>query len=137
MTKNNKKHIEVLHTVYEVDIVIANKYVTLEDLKKKYAYYDGVELDNDITASQASTARCIDIKTNRPVVLIKYNCDSSIKGVNKKLDLINTASHEATHAAMYIFSYVREFINTDQSNESLAYLIGWITQHTYEIWTKK
>ena len=131
------KYIEVLSTIYNVDIVIVNRYTTLEDLKEKYVYYDGVELDNSILDCQASTSRCKDKETGKPCIIVKDNRDSKVKGVNKKLDLINTAAHEAFHVMVDIYWFVGESIDFSQNNESSAYFIGWITQHIYEIWTKK
>ena len=134
---NKNKHITILNTVYNIDIIIANRHVTLKDLQKKYTYYNGDELEESIIDCQASTTCCKYKNTGKPCILIKDNKDSSVKGINKKLDLINTASHEALHAAIDIYSYIGETINTSESNESLAYFIGWLTQHIYETFTKK
>lgn len=135
MTK--KKYIETFNTVYEVDIVIANMNVTLKDLQKTYTYSDGVELDDEMLQSMATTARCKNKLTNRYCVVVKYNKPSSIKGIDKRADLINTAAHEALHTAMDLYSFIGEDVRPNDSNENLAYLVGWITEKIYQVWTKK
>ena len=135
MTK--KKYIDTYKTIYNVYLVVANEAVTLQDLKKKYTYYDGVEIDDAFSDGIATTAKCIDKETNRAVILVKYNHKSKIKGVNNKLDLINTAAHEATHFAMDLYSYIGEDIDPRMANENLTYNVGWATECIYNTWTKK
>ena len=135
MTKK-KKHIDTYETPYDVHIVIANEAVTLEDLRKKYKYCDNNELDDDFTGSSATTARCEDKVTGRKVVLVKYNRPSLVKDVDKKLDFINTISHEALHVALDIYAYIGQDVDVND-NESLAYLVGWIGECIYKTWTKK
>ena len=77
MTK--KKYIEIYNTVYDIDIVIANKNVTLKDLQKKYSYADETELNEDLTASIATTARCKTKSTNKYCIIIKYNNHQTCK----------------------------------------------------------
>ena len=135
MTKK-KKHIDTYETPYDVHIVIANEAVTLEDLQKKYKYCNDKELHDDFTQFIATTARCTDKATGRNVVLIKYNHSSRFKDVDKKLDFINTVSHEALHAALDIYAYIGQDVDVN-NNESLAYFIGWISERIYKTWTKK
>lgn len=132
-----KKHIDTYSTVYGVDIVIANKAVTLKDLQKLYTYSDNVELDQDIMTDIASTSTCRNRKTNRYCILVKFNSNSIIKGQDKKLFLINTVSHEALHVAMDLYSFSGDKVNPRDSNEHLAYLVGWITEIIYKTFTKK
>lgn len=131
------KHIDIYNTIYDVDVVIANKDVTLEDLKEDYTYCNEDELDDTVVNSQATTARCKRKSDNRFCVLIKFNRYSDIVGIDKKLDLINTAAHEALHASMDIYAYIREDVIPDSSNEALAYFVGWLTQCIYNSWTRK
>ena len=135
MTKK-KKHIDIYETPYGVHIVIANEAVTLEDLRKKYKYCDDEELDDYFTQFIATTAKCIDKATGRHVILVKYNSSTSIKGVDKKLDLINTVSHEALHVALDIYAYIGQDVDVN-NNEALAYFVGWISERIYKTWTKK
>lgn len=134
---SKKKHIDIYETIYGVNIIVANKYVTLKDLQKSYTYHDGVILDEDLISSQACTAKCKDIKTGRYCILVKYNHDSVIKGVNKKVDLINTCSHEAVHVVMAIYAFIQEDVYPNDHNEHFAYLVGWTAEHIYETLTKK
>lgn len=131
------KHIDTYNTIYNIDLVVANKDVTLKDLQKKYTYSDGVELTEDVTSEIASTSYCKNRITGKYTILVKYNRDSKVKGINKKLDLINTAAHEATHVVMAIYSFINEKVFPDDSNEILANTVGWSTECIYKTWTKK
>lgn len=133
--KNNKKYIDTYSTIYGVDLVVANKNVTLKDLQNKYTYSDDRELD-DIDCI-ASTSYCKNKNTNRYTILVRYNHDSKVKGIDKRLDFINTCSHEATHVVMAIYHYINEKIFPEDSNELLANLVGWATECIYKTWTKK
>jgi hypothetical protein len=133
----NNKRIDTYKTVYEVYLVVAGKDVTLEELKELYTYSDGVELDDGITQGYASTSRCKEKKTGRYVVLVKLNNISTIKGIDKKIWLINTAAHEAVHTAMDMCAFVAQRVEPNDDNEHLAYLIGWSTECIYKTWTDK
>jgi hypothetical protein len=76
------------------------------------------------------------IKTNTPVIIVKYVHDSNVVGVDKKIDLINTCAHEALHVCMRIYSKIGEEVFKDDSNELFAYLLGWVTECIYRTWTK-
>lgn len=136
MTK--KKYIDTYNTIYDVDIVIVNKNVTLKELRKTYCYSNGEELDDSMKSGVATTCRCKNKKTNRYCSLIVYNHDSTFKDADKRADLINTAAHEALHSALDIYSYIgEESINPNNPNETLTYFVGWITEKIYKTWTKK
>lgn len=135
--KTNKKYIDTYKTIYGVDLVVASKNVTTKDLQKKYTCSNGEELKEDNDNYTASTTCCQDKYTGRYVILVQYYRDSPVKGVDKKLDFINTCSHEATHVAMDIYSYIGEKVFPEDSNELLANLIGWATECIYKTWTKK
>ena len=134
---NNKDYIDIYNTIYGVDIIIANKHVTLEQLKVDYEYSDRVELDEGVTDCLASTSTCRNKNTGRYCILIKFNKHSSVVGTNKNLDLINTAAHEALHAALRLFQYAEQRVECDGSNEYFAYLVGWLTEKIYDTWTRK
>lgn len=132
------KHIDTYSTIYNIDIVVANKQVTWKELKKRYTYSDGRELiDDKEDTAIASTSYCKDINTGKYIILVKYNKDSEVKGVNKRLDLINTVSHEATHVVMAIYDFIGEKVYPADSNELLANTIGWVAECIYNTWTKK
>lgn len=131
------KHIDTYSTIYNVDIAVANKEVTFKDLQKKYKYPDDSELVENDDNPIAYAERLVDKNTGHAVILIKYCRDNDVKGVDKRADFINTIAHEATHAAMYIYSKIGEKVFVDDSNELLSYLIGWISECIYKTWTKK
>lgn len=135
LKKNSKKSIiDVYNTIYNVDIVVANKYTTIEQLNKRYKPLEGdLFEDSDCIAY---TDLGYDRKTNMPVIIVRYVHDNNIVGVDKKTDLINTCAHEAVHVCMRIYSKIGEGVYKDDSNELLAYLTGWVTECIYKTWTK-
>lgn len=134
MTK--KKYIDTYKTVYGIDLVVANKNVTMKDLRKKYIGVNDTELE-DSEHTIASTIYAKNIATNRYTIIVKYDGDSVVKDVDKKLDLINTAAHEATHVVMFLYDFIGEKVFPQDSNELLANHIGWVTECIYKTWTKK
>ena len=132
----NKSIIDTYTTIYYVDIVVANKYATLEELKELYVYSDGVELDNAIMSNICTTSTCTRKSDNKSVVLIKYNKDSEIKGTNKTLDLINTVCHESGHAVLDIYEHMSQQV-CNCSPEPFCYLLGYVAECVYKTLTKK
>lgn len=132
----NKSYIDTYETIYPVYIVVANRHTTLEQLKKLYKYSDGVELDEEVMQNMCITCTCTRKSDNRPVILIKYNRDSAIKGTNKSIDLVNTCAHEATHAVLDIYSYIGDNVDSKEQ-EHTAYFIGYVAGCMYETLTKK
>lgn len=127
-SKTKKGIIDVYYNdVYEVLFVVADKYVTLEQLKKKYTYYDGTELDNEITSTSACTAKCKDIKSGKSVIVVKFN--ETVK--DAKIWFTNTAAHEATHVALDIYELIQQNI-CFCSPEPFCYLVGWATECIYK-----
>jgi hypothetical protein len=131
-----KSIIDTYSTIYFVDVAVANKYVTLEELKELYTYADGVELDEAILECQCTTTACIRKSDNKSVVLIKYNHDSIIKGVDNKVDFINTICHEAGHVVLDIYDHMGQKI-CNCSSEPFCYLLGYIAECAYKTLTKK
>ena len=132
----NKSIIDTYTTIYFVDIVVANKYTTLDELKELYTYSDGVELDDAVMNSMCTTSTCIRKSDNKSVVLIKYNKDSDIKGINKTLDLINTVCHESGHAVLDIYEHMNQNV-CNCSSEPFCYLLGYVAECVYKTLTKK
>lgn len=132
-----KGYIDTYSTMYDIDIVIANKDVTIDELREFLTYSDGAELEDSLLNYSGVASTCKNKKTNKYCILVKFNRHSDIVGLDKKLDMINTAAHEALHVAMDIFNVCCESVNPENSNESLAYLIGWLTEKIYLTWTKK
>lgn len=133
-SKTNKSIIDVYETIYNVDLVVANKYTTIKQLNKVYSDLNKEDLtDGDCVAY---TEKGYNRKTNKPVIIVRYIHDCSW-AADKKVDLINTAAHEALHVCMYIYSKIEEDVYKNDSNELFAYLIGWVTECIYKTWTKK
>lgn len=124
--KNKKSIIDTYNTIYIVDIVIANKYTTLEQLKKLYTYSDNLPLDKGIMEGVATTSTCTRIADNHPCILIKWNLDTpSYKVADKRVHMIGTMCHEAIHAAIDTWDFIQERITID-SQEPVAYYVEWI-----------
>lgn len=136
MKKNKKSRIDIYQTLYGVDLVVANKYATIEELRKDYAFSDGVELTEEVMECIATTSKVRRKSDNRYCVLVKYNQDSSVKGRDPKLELINTVSHEATHVAIDIYQFISQDL-CPCSPEPFCYLVGWATECIYNTLQKK
>lgn len=131
----NKSRIDIYDTIFDIDIIVANRYVDIEDLRKDYIYSDGVELE-DHKDWTASTSTVKNKHTNRHGILIQYHKDSSDKTLDKKLDIFNTAAHEAFHAMLDIYAACGVNISHDD-HESHAYFIGWITECILKTWLNR
>lgn len=131
-----KSIIDTYTTIYFIDIVVANKYATLEELKELYTYSDGIELDEFVIKHDGTTCTCTRKSDNKSVILIKYNDTSKVKNVDKASALINTISHEATHAALDIYENIGQDV-CFCSSEPFCYLQGYIAECIYKTLTKK
>ena len=135
MNNNNKtkkkSRIDTYETIYYVDLVVANQYTTLEELKKLYIYSDGVELDEQIMNNICSTSTIRRKSDDKDCILVKYNGYVDIKFVDKKIDLLNTIAHEAGHVCIDIYDHMRQNI-CSCSQEPFCYLLGWVTQCIYK-----
>lgn len=130
------KHIDTFETVYGVDVVVANKAVTVEDLRELYTYSDGYELE-DNTTYEAVTCTCKNKETNRYVILVWYRSMILLKGENVKMRYINAAAHEAFHVVNDLMDFSNEKIDPKKGNEFMAYMIGYFAERIYNTWTKK
>lgn len=136
MKKQKKAIIDTYETLYDVDIVVANRQVSLEKLQKLYTYPDGVVLDSFIVDAIATTAVVKRISDNKTCILIKDNKDSDVKSIDKKLDHINTIAHKSLHAVLDIYDIIQQKVCTC-SPEPMCYLIGYIAACVYKTLTKK
>ena len=127
--KNSR--IDIYETIYNVDLVIANRYASIEELREQYTYPDKEELSMDILDGICTTASVIRISDNKSCILVKYNHDSYVKGVDKNLDFINTISHEAGHVVIRLYQFMDQTI-CPCSSEPFCYLLGWVTQCIYK-----
>ena len=136
MKKQKKAIIDTYETLYGVDIVVANRQVSLEKLQKLYTYGDGVVLDDFIVDAIATTAVVKRISDNKTCILIKDNKDTDVKSIDKKLDHINTIAHESLHAVLDIYDIIQQKVCTC-TQEPMCYLIGYIAECVYKTLTKK
>ena len=121
---------------YFVDLVVANEHTTLKELRKLYMFSDKVELNEEILSGDCTTSTCIRKADDRFVILIKYNHANTCKSIDKKVDLINTVSHEATHVALDIYENIHQNV-CFCSPEPFCYLVGWAAECIYKTLTKK
>lgn len=133
----NRAIIDTYETIYGVDIVVANRNVSLKKLQSLYTYPDGVILDDYIIEAMATSAIVKRIKDGKTCILIKDNKDSSVKGVNKIVDRINTIAHESLHAVFYLYENIMDNKLCGCSSEPACYLIGYIAECVYKTLTKK
>lgn len=132
---NSRAIIDTYTSIYPVDLVVANKYVTLEELKELYVYSDDLELDEEVTNCDASTCTVKRKSDNKFCLLVKYNHPAK-HITDKKLDFINTCSHEATHVALDIYEFIHQQV-CNCSSEPFCYLQGWATECIYKTLSKK
>lgn len=133
-SKTKKSIIDVYPTVYNVDLVVVNKYTSIAQLNKRYETVDGKDFEDDECI--CFTQPGYDKKTNRAVIIVRYIRPYNVVGADKKLDLINVCANEATHVCMKIYSKIEEEVYKDDHNELLAYLLGWATECIYKTLTK-
>lgn len=136
MKKQKKAIIDTYETLYDIDIVVANRQVSLDKLRKLYTYADGVILDDFIVDGLSTTAIVKRISDNKTCILIKDNKDTDVKSIDKKLDYINTIAHESLHAVLDIYDIINQKVCTC-SPEPMCYLIGYIAECVYKTVTKK
>jgi hypothetical protein len=117
--------------LYDVYLVVANKYSSLEELQELYNYADKAELDEHILEGCSTTSYCRDKETEANVILVKYNKSSKNKELDKTLDFINTVSHEATHVALYVYEMIGQNI-CFCTPEPFCYLQAWATERIYK-----
>lgn len=134
--KNKKSYIDTYETIYPVDIVVANKACSIEELRELYTYSDGVILDDDVCNKFCTTCTVRRIEDGRYAILIKFNEEKLPKWANPKEDLVDSCAHEALHAALDIYEYVGQKVD-NRNNEDLAYFIGWIAARIYRTVTRK
>ena len=137
MNKNKTKSIidTYYNDVYDVYLVVANKYTTLEELKELFTFSDGVELSDEILNGQSTTSTCKRKSDGAYVVLVKYNKPNTCTSVDERLNFINTCSHEATHVALDIYELISQNV-CFCSSEPFCYLQGWAIQNIYKTLTK-
>ena len=137
--KNSKTKKGIIDTyyneVYEVYLAVANEYATLKQLKDRYTFSDGVELTDGILNGSCSTSTCKDKKTEAIVILVKYNHESYDKARERRTELVNIVSHEATHVALDTYELCGQNV-CFCSPEPFCYLQAWAAERIYKTLTK-
>lgn len=135
---NSRAIIDTYTNVYPIDLVVANKYTTLEELRELYDRGEGQELDDEIVDSDcnATTIYVRRKKDEKACILVKHNNDECSKSADKKLTKLGIISHEATHVALDIYDYIGQNI-CNCSPEPFCYLQEWAFECIYKTWTKK
>ena len=137
--KNSKTKKGIIDTyyneIYEVYLAVANEYATLKQLKDRYTFSDGVELTDGILNGSCSTSTCKDKKTEAIVILVKYNHESYDKARERRTELVNIVSHEATHVALDTYELCGQNV-CFCSPEPFCYLQAWAAERIYKTLTK-
>jgi len=136
MKKTNRSIIDTYTTIYFVDIVVANEYTTLEELKKLYTYMDKEELDDCILNGQCTVSTVKRKSDKVDCILVKYNHDITNPNIDIEADRINTISHEATHVALDIYEAINQNV-CFCSPEPFCYLVGYAGECIYKTLNKQ
>ena len=127
MKNNNKPRLDTYETQYDVDLVVANKYVKLEELQALYKYVSDKELDEEVIDGAATTSICRRKSDNKLTILVYMAEKNTYQPGDKFLYNINTAAHEAVHACLDIYDYCGVIIEP-QNQEHATYFIGYLTE---------
>ena len=142
MKKEHKSRIDIYETPYEMYIVVANKYTTLEELQEIFTYPNGDELDKSLIEDkngykfQAVTSQVKRKSDNRHFLLVWHISETSVKVDDKLLDLINLADHESCHVMLDIYYAIGQQVNLE-SQEEFAYQHAYITTLILKTWLNK
>lgn len=132
--KKKKSIIDTYETIYNVDLVVANKHVTTEELRKLYVYSDDTEIEDDNPGTFATVSTCYRKSDDKSVALVRLH-DYKPKYIDK-FHWIDTISHEAGHVALDIYSHMGQQVH-NSSSEPFCYLLGWVTKCIYKTFQKK
>lgn len=124
--------------IYELDLVVANKDVTLEELQELFVRTDNSELTDSITSNGATAMTVKRKKDGSYCELVKFNTYGVLcKTAKDRLEwLINTVGHEAGHYCLDLYYGIESNVCTT-CQEPFCYLLGWATECIYKTWTKK
>lgn len=131
----NRPIIDTYSTMYPVNIVVCNKYVTLKDIRKRYTYYDGTEISDISNTYDAITIKCKNKKDNINCILIYHISDF---GNNKEYinNRLKTIVHECSHVVMFTYELIGEDICLEQQ-EPFAYYMEYIFDCVLKTLNKK
>ena len=128
--KKTKGHIDTYKSMYPVLLVVANKDVTIEELRKQFLECDGTELqDDDMNRTTGIVIRAIRKSDERAVILVRMNGEDSFykDKLERKIEFISRIAHEAAHVALTTYERIDEQV-CDKCQEPFAYYIGWIVE---------
>lgn len=130
--KTKKKYIDCyVQPIYSPARLYVCKNCTIKDIEK---HFDNCRLEL-VDDSWDAYCLCLvkDKKTGNScnVIILK-----DVMFTYDKASQIGILAHEAFHAAHGILSYCGVNLSTD-SEESYAYMIGWITECVYKTYEKK
>lgn len=128
---DSRSRIDTYETIYSVVMIVANQYTTIEEIRDVVEYCDGTEIEEDVMTDCASVTCCRRKSDLMSCVFVKFNHVSEVKSVDKKVDLINTISHEAGHVALRIYQHMGQDI-CQCSPEPFCYLLGWAAECIYK-----
>ena len=128
--KKTKGHIDTYKSMYPVLLVVANKDVTIEELRKQFLECDGTELqDDDMNHTTGIVIRAIRKSDERAVILVRMNGEDSFykDKLERKIEFISRIAHEAAHVALATYERIDETVCSN-CQEPFAYYIGWIVE---------
>lgn len=118
--------------LYDTYLCVANKDATLSQIRKYVKWPDGEEFDEPMDSGAAKTFYTLtDKETDADAILVKYNSNTQNKKVDKVIDRVGIASHEATHVALLIYQLLGQNVSFE-SQEPFAYLVEWATECIYK-----
>lgn len=133
--KQSKSHIDRYETMYSADLVVANEYATIEELNKQFMSCD----HKDLVDEPGCTAYCekvIERKTNICYVLVRARNIKKNSRNSKLEECICISVHEAVHAALDIYSRIREEVSLT-CQEPFAYFVEYLTISIFKTFMKK
>ena len=119
--------------LYDTYLYVANEYATVDQIRKYVRMPDGSELDENIFGDCAATTIYVldDKETTTDAILVKYCRHTRNTKRDKKVDFVDISAHEALHVALGVYKLIGQNVYID-SDEPLAYLVGWVAQRIYK-----
>lgn len=124
--KNSKKKFIIdkyIQKVYPIQNIYVCKNYTQKDIDKHFKYPDGCKLNIDVNADAFCFTGIVN-KDNKYCILILLN--DYLFDTKQECYLEKVCAHEATHASLYMYSYMGQNVSYDDSNEPFAYLNEYI-----------
>lgn len=119
--------------LYDTYLYVANRDATLSQIRKYVKWSDGEEFDEPVDNDAAATTffNLTDKETTADAILVKYNANTQNKKIDKVIDRVGIATHEATHVALRIYQLLSQNVSFE-SQEPFAYLVEWATECIYK-----